>query len=161
MASNALERIRPESRNRRRAGKHRRHADDGDVGRFRRLLDRVLGQPARARTPGRRDRALALAELVMQLGDRGGLAAERGDLAEHVEAVGRLVLVADWLRAASLRPLLAIDALGRDPQPADVQALEGLADFLGRAPLGQEASSLFLEAGDERRRADADLVARP
>ena len=34
------------------------------------------------------------AELVVQLGDRRRLAAQRGDLAEHVEAVGRLVFVA-------------------------------------------------------------------
>ena len=39
------------------------------------------------------------------------------------------------------RALAAIDALGRDPETADVQAFEGLANFLGRSPLGQQPLS--------------------
>ena len=88
-----LERIGPEARSRRRAGQHGGHADDGDVG----WLGRGLGSRWNSRRPGEslvHEIGARSRQLVVQAGHRGGLAAQSGDLAEHVEAVGCLVVVA-------------------------------------------------------------------
>ena len=55
----ALERIRPESRNARRAGQHGRHADDGDVGWLAGGAGTRLAKLPRGRRPGQRERVLA------------------------------------------------------------------------------------------------------
>ena len=73
----------------------------------------------------------------MKLLDRRRLGAQRGHLPQHEETMGCLVFVAHRAERRA-RPCAAIHSLGGDPQTADVQAFQGLANFLGRSPLGQQ-----------------------
>ena len=94
---------------------------------------------------------------MVQAGHGGRLFAQSGDLAEHVEAVGFLVVIADGLKCRA-RGERAVEPLGRDPEAADVQAFEGVADSLGGEPFGVEAGPFLLEPACEGRGADADLM---
>src|SRR4029079_19365811 len=83
------------------------------------------------------------------------------DLADHVHPLSPLLVrrYLDELRAAILVLGVAIDALGRDPQAADVEHLECLANLLRRlARLDQPALALA-ELLRERRRQAARGVA--
>src|SRR5262245_282395 len=96
----------------------------------------------------------------MQIGNCGGVVAQRSDLAKHVKAVCRLVVIAlGFERRVSIAR--AVDPLGGHPQAADVQTFKAISDFLGGAAVRQKSSALLLESRDERGGADADLVAWP
>ena len=99
-------------------------------------------------------------DVPMQLAHGEHPVAQGRNLAEHVEAVGRLFGVGhgDKRRAG---PVAAVDPLGRDPEAARVQSLERLADLVVWLAQRQQALALRREPVDERRRADAHQVARP
>ena len=99
-------------------------------------------------------------KIAVKFGDGRRLVSQCGDLPQHIEAVGLLIFVADGDERGR-RPLAAVDPLGGDSEPAHVQALQGLADFLGRTSLGHQPFSFLLEPGDERRAAHPHLVSGP
>ena len=89
-----------------------------------------------------------------------GRVPQRGGLAEHVEAVRLL-----WRRrpgtSGEPAPLPRSIPLAATRSRPTFRPSSGLADLLGRAPLGEQALALGLEPRDERRGADPDLVPRP
>ena len=87
--------------------------------------------------------------------------AERGGLAEHVQPVGLLVRRRPQATSGEAAPPVAVDPLGGHAEPADVEALERIADLVGRAALGDQPSALLVERRDERRGADPHLVPGP
>ena len=97
----------------------------------------------------------------MQFGHRGGLAAKRGDLAEHVKSVSR----ADTLRfePSSLEPRSCerstpLVATRKRPtfKPSRASRISSV-----ESPLGRSRIRSSLEPGHERCGADSDLVAGP
>ncbi len=100
------------------------------------------------------------AKISVKLGDRRRFVSQRGDLSQHIEAVGLLIFIihADEWRA---RPRAAVEPLGGDSETADVQALQGLANFFGRSSLGNQPFSFLLESRYKRRGAHPHLVSGP
>ena len=107
----------------------------------------------------------------MQFGHSHEVAAQGGDLADHVHAARVLVFVGQGdeargirrdhgggrargavVRLAGVHGELAaavtgnpVESLGGDPQPADVHPFESRDDILARFPLVQQAALLALE----------------
>ena len=115
-------------------------------------------RPARFGIPSEEGHAL-LGNLTVKLLDCGERVPQGRRLAEHIQTFGPLRLGTDR-RERRTRPADPIDALGGDPQPPDVQALQRLADLGRRAAFVPQGSPSRLERIGKRRGTDPHLVAR-
>jgi hypothetical protein len=131
------------------AREDRRHADDRDVdGRGVAARSHRAGRVDRQRRgAGRQQRLPVAADLVVQLGDRAGGRAQRGDLADHVHAVGGLGGGVD----GDDRVAVAAQALGGDAQAAEVELLERGPPLLRRRAGRGQPRLLGGERRGERR----------
>ena len=126
-----------------RAGQGHADADDGDVRGSR--LGAARGVRGRV---GLQAPAGALADVGMQLGDGLHAVAQGRDLADHVHAVAALAVLGHHDHLAGR---IAVEALGGDAQPAEVEILERVADVLDAALLAQQPAALLEEGAGERR----------
>ncbi len=132
------------------------HAHDGDGGRTRFSPGSVLQVTGTLLDPGSR----AGCDVLVQIADRKHPVAQGRNLAEHVQAVGRLLGVGHGDERRTGR-LAAVDSFGRDPKTSRVESLERLADLLVWLPQGEQALPLRGESVDERCATDPHLMARP
>ena len=96
----------------------------------------------------------------MQLGDRRRLGAQSGDLAEHEEAVSRLVFVAHRGQSGEPAPWLRSTPLVATRRRPTFKPSRASRISSARAPLGHQPFLLLLETSDKRRAAHPHLVAR-
>ena len=149
----------PELGHRTGPGEQAGHPDDRDVERRRRRLG-GLGGGARPGGGRREPGGGAVADVLVQRPDGASAAAERGELADHVHPLAALALPVQGVERAPGRrpPRRPRDPLGRDPEPAQAEPLQLVADLPRGPATAPQVAPRVLERPDELRRRAPDGV---